>query len=57
MHHAPLIHSLRKQQQILEELISHFSEREKLGETDCLLYDAATHKVEQNLKRLRKSLI
>ena len=56
MHHAPFIHSLRKQQQILEELISRFSEREKLGETDCLLYDAATQKVEKNLKRLRKSL-
>ena len=57
MQHAPFIHSLRKQQQILEDLISRFSEREKLGETDCRLYDVATQKVEKNLKRLRKSLL
>ena len=57
MHHAPFIRSLRKQQQIIEDLISRFSERENLGETDCLLYDAATQKVEQNLKHLRKILI
>ena len=56
MHHAPFIRSLRKQQQIIEDLISRFSERENLGETDCLLYEAATQAVEKNLKRLRKSL-
>ena len=56
MHHAPFITSLRKQQQILEDLIIQFAAKERLNSTDRIFYDAATQKVEQNLKRLRKSL-
>ena len=56
MHHASFVTSLRKQQQILEDLIRQFAGKERLNQTDCIFYDAATRKVEQNLKQLRRSL-
>lgn len=56
MHNELLIAGLRKQQEILEDLIARLSGHAPLTQTDCALYDLLTTRVEKNLTTLRKTL-
>lgn len=49
-----MIAGLRKQQDLIGELIGHLEERAKLDPSDGRLYDNKTTLVARNLRKLRK---
>lgn len=49
-----MIAGLRRQRDLLNELIAQLKFKEELDSKSQLLYDQVTRKVEQNLKRLKK---
>lgn len=48
------VHGLRKQWELIMDLIDHLSGETELNPEDARLYDHITKKVESNLRALRK---
>lgn len=48
-----MISGLRKQNQLLKDLLNHLESKPNFEIEDCLFYDSRTHLVANNLKRLR----
>ncbi len=51
-----LIMGLRRQREILDDLIHTLERKKELGSRDGKIYDARTKEVEKNLRRLRRTV-
>jgi len=49
-----MVSALRKQRNLLEELLNRMEEKESLNAEDCHFYDTQTERVASNLGKLRE---